>query len=88
MNATKIIELLDEKLTYNEQMDLLDGILIEWLSVSIDTLNLIQGINGRNEDTFNDVLYYTTGLRDLEQLLDDMAELKEYIINIVDLYSE
>lgn len=44
--------------------------LIEYEIVSKETLNIITRINGYNEDTINDILYATTGYRDMEQYLE------------------
>ena len=38
---------------------------------SEEALRLVTNINGYNEDTLNDVLYATTGYRDLEQLQNE-----------------
>ena len=35
-------------------------------------LKLVTSINGYNIDTLNDILYARTGLRDIEQLLDEI----------------
>ena len=42
--------------------------LIEYNYVSEDTLKVITSINGYNQETINDVIYATTGYRDIEQL--------------------
>ena len=54
--------------------------LIDNLGISEEVINCITSINGYNEATFNDVLYYYTGYRDLEQYLEceDMETYKEY----------
>ena len=41
--------------------------LIEYVGISEEVINCITGINGDSEETLNDVLYYYTGYRDLEQ---------------------
>jgi hypothetical protein len=38
---------------------------------SEEALRLVTNINGYNEDTLNDVIYSTTGYRDLEQLKNE-----------------
>ena len=35
-----------------------------------EELNLITGINGDTIETLNDVIYYRTGYRDIEQLIE------------------
>ena len=54
--------------------------LIENLGVNEETMECITGINGYNEDTLDDVLYYFTGYRDLEQYLEyeDRETYREY----------
>ena len=54
--------------------------LIENLGVNEETIKCITGINGYNEDTLDDVLYYFTGYRDLEQYLEyeDRETYREY----------
>lgn len=47
--------------------DLWDYIIDNGLA-SEEALQLVTNINGYNEDTLNNVLYATTGYRDLEQL--------------------
>jgi hypothetical protein len=38
---------------------------------SEEALRLVTNINGYNEDTLNDVIYSTTGYRDLKQLKNE-----------------
>lgn len=54
--------------------------LIENLGVSEEVVNCITSINGYNEDTLNDILYYYTGYRDLEQYTEceDIDTYEEY----------
>lgn len=54
--------------------------LIEYLEINEEVINCITSINGYNEDTFNDILYYYTGYRDLEQYTEyeDKETYKEY----------
>lgn len=54
--------------------------LIENLGVSEDTINCVTGINGYNENTLDDILYYFTGYRDLEQYteFEDKETYREY----------
>ena len=51
----------------NELNDFWDY-LVDHNLASEETLKIITNINGYNEQTLNDVLYATTGYRDLEQL--------------------
>ena len=54
--------------------------LINNLGISEETINCITGINGYNKNTFNSILYYYTGYRDLEQYTEyeDKETYKEY----------
>ena len=54
--------------------------LINNLGISEEVINCITSINGYNKNTFNNVLYYYTGYRDLEQYLEceDLETYKEY----------
>lgn len=44
--------------------------LIEYGLVSDNTLNIITGINGYNESTLDDILYFVSGYHDIEQYLE------------------
>lgn len=44
--------------------------LVEYEIVNVDTLDTITGIYGMDESTLDDVLYYKTGYRDIEQYLE------------------
>lgn len=54
--------------------------LINNLGISEEVINCITSINGYNEETFDNILYYYTGYRDLEQYLEceDLETYKEY----------
>lgn len=54
--------------------------LIENLGVSEETINCITGINGYNENTLDDILYYFTGYRTIEQYTryEDLETYREY----------
>lgn len=54
--------------------------LIENLGVKEEVINCITSINGYNEDTLDNVLYYYTGYRDLKQYTEseDLETYKEY----------
>ena len=54
--------------------------LINNLGISEEVINCITSINGYNKNTFNNVLYYYTGYRDIEQYLEceDKETYKEY----------
>lgn len=54
--------------------------LINNVGISEEVINCITSINGYNKNTFNNVLYYYTGYRDLEQYLEceDRETYKEY----------
>lgn len=59
-------ELTEGELTDSEVFDL----IIELEIATYEELNLITGINGYNLDALNDVIYYRTGYRDIEQYLE------------------
>ena len=44
--------------------------LVEYEIVNVDTLDTITGIYGMDESVLDDVLYYKTGYRDIEQYLE------------------
>ena len=54
--------------------------LIENLGVNEEVVNCITGINGYNEETLDNILYYYTGYRDLEQYTEseDIETYEEY----------
>ena len=54
--------------------------LIENLGINEETIKCVTGINGYNEETLDDILYYFTGYRDLEQYLEyeDRETYREY----------
>lgn len=54
--------------------------LIDNLGVNEDVVNCITSINGYNENTLDDILYYFTGYRDLEQYTryEDLETYREY----------
>lgn len=56
-----------------EKINKLYDYLLDY-GVNKQTLDAITGINGYNEKTLNDVLYYFTGYRDFEQL-EELEEL-------------
>lgn len=54
--------------------------LVKNLGVNEEVINCITSIDGYNEDTFDNVLYYYTGYRDLEQYTryEDLETYREY----------
>lgn len=44
--------------------------MIDCEMVSKEALSIITSINGYNEDTLNDVLYYVSGYHDIKQYLE------------------
>lgn len=54
--------------------------LIENVGVNEEVVNCITSINGYNEDTLDNILYYYTGYRDLKQYTryEDLETYKEY----------
>lgn len=54
--------------------------LIENLGVNEEVVNCITSIDGYNEDTLDNILYYYTGYRDLEQYTryEDLETYREY----------
>ena len=63
-------------MTLEEQYDY----LVDYGIVSQETLNLVININGYSEETINDILYATTGYRDIKQYLEyeDRETYNEY----------
>lgn len=54
--------------------------LINNVGVNEEVINCITSINGYNEDTLDNILYYYTGYRDLEQYTEyeDKETYREY----------
>lgn len=54
--------------------------LINNVGVNEEVINCITSIDGYNENTLDNVLYYYTGYRDLKQYLEceDLETYKEY----------
>lgn len=54
--------------------------LIDNLGVNEEVINCITGINGYNEETLDNILYYYTGYRDIKQYTEyeDKETYKEY----------
>ena len=54
--------------------------LIDNLNISEDTIDCVTNINGYNEYTLNNILYYYTGYRDIEQYTEyeDSITYEEY----------
>ena len=54
--------------------------LINNLNISEDTIDCVTNINGYNEYTLNNILYYYTGYRDIEQYTEyeDSITYEEY----------
>lgn len=54
--------------------------LINNIGVNEEVINCITSINGYNKNTLDDVLYYYTNYRDLEQYTEceDLETYKEY----------
>ena len=50
------------------------NILIEIVGVNAEALDLVFSINGLNEETACDILYYYTGLRSFESYLEEFKE--------------
>ena len=57
--------------------------LIDNVGVNEEVINCITSIDGYNEKTLDNVLYYYTGYRDLKQYLEceDIETYKEYYEN-------
>lgn len=57
-----------------------ENYLIDNLGVKEEVINCITSINGYNEKTLDDVLYYYTGYRTIEQYTEceDLETYKEY----------
>ena len=58
--------------TLDEQRDWLYDNLIELQIATEDEIDLVSNINGFSLETMEDILYAKTGLRDIEQLCDDL----------------
>lgn len=56
---------------YEEVLKLFDRI-VELNIATEDELDLITGINGYSLETLNNVIYYRTGYRDIEQVEEEM----------------
>lgn len=54
--------------------------LIENLGVNEEVINCITGINGYSENTLDDILYYYTGYRTIEQYIryEDLETYRKY----------
>ena len=54
--------------------------LINNVGVNEEVINCITSINGYNENTLDDILYYYTGYRDLEQYTEyeDLETYRQY----------
>ena len=52
-------------------LDTLWDLFMDYEVCQEETLNVITKINGNNLDTYKDVLYCTTGLRSLEQFVEE-----------------
>ena len=57
-----------------------ENYLIENLGVKEEVINCVTSINGYNEDTLDDILYYYTGYRTIEQYTryEDLETYREY----------
>lgn len=53
-------------MTLNEQME----VLMNYEIATEEEIQLVMEINGRSENTINDILYARTGYRDIEQYLE------------------
>lgn len=58
-----------ENLSLDEMWD----IFIEYNICSEETLQVVTSINGYSEETMLDILFVTTGLRNFEQLAEDLG---------------
>ena len=45
--------------------------LAEVIGVNEDAINMLIGINGDNQQTYNDALFYQTGYRDIDAAIDE-----------------
>lgn len=55
--------------------------LINNLGINEEVINCITSINGYNEETLDNILYYYTGYRDLEQYLECEDKEKYFKVN-------
>ena len=51
--------------------------LIERVGVSIEAINLVETINGTSIETLNDIVYATTGYRDVYTVLEEIENEEE-----------
>ena len=59
----------------DKKVDEVWGLLIEYGVATQEELELVTCINGYNIDTLNDVIYVRTGLRNIEQIQDEIGEI-------------
>lgn len=55
----------------NQELDYLWDLFIDYGICSEETLLILSKINGYNAKLFKDILYVTTGLRSIEQLVEE-----------------
>lgn len=66
-----------------DNLDAIWDLFVELGICSEETLSVVTAINGYNDETFEDILYATSGLRSLEQLVDDTG-IDPYDYGLVD----
>lgn len=57
----------------NMEMDQIWDFFINYDICSEETLNVVTSINGYSPETMADILYATTGLRNIEQVIDEFG---------------
>lgn len=63
-----------------ERREYLEDVLLNYVGVSEEALNLAVGLLGENEETYSSILYYYTGYKDFENYSDsdwDEYEVRE-----------
>ena len=76
MNQDEILEKYNITLDDddNNNFDGFYQLLLDYEIASDDVLETITSITGHNSKTLLDILYVKTGLRSIEQLLDEISE--------------
>ena len=60
-----------------DRYDIWDAIVEHGIATE-EELELVTAINGYHDDALNDVIFVRTGYRNIEQLLEDWQEVKQW----------
>lgn len=66
--------MLSENIMTQPEKNKIENLLINCYGVSEDCINFATGIYGKNEETYNNLLYYFTGYNSIDQLEDEEEE--------------